>query len=497
MMVTRAIPVAIAAAGAIGVAGLLGPAPSAAASEDDDVALRRRASEALARATTFYRERVAAGGGYLWRYSDDLTRREGEGKAGDRTVWVQPPGTPAVGMAYLDAWRATGDARYLDAARETATCLVRGQLVSGGWDYRIELDPDRRRRWAYRVDGDARDKRNVTTLDDDTTQAALRLLIRVDDALDHEDAAIAAAVVSGLDALANAQYPNGAWPQRFTRPPDPARFPVRPAGYPESWPRKHPRKDYRGLYTLNDDVIANGVETMLLAWRLRGDERWLASAKRAGEFLLLAQMPEPQPAWAQQYDVEMHPAWARKFEPPAVTGGESHGAMRTLLRLARATGEARWLEPLPRAIAYLRRSLLPDGRLARFYELESNRPLYFTRGYELTHDDGDLPTHYAFKVGSGLDAIERELGRTREQLERPRESPPAGRAPTDDERRRVRQVVEALDAEGRWVEEGRLRYHGADDPTRRIIDGRTFIRNVRVLARYLAASRPRRRGKLY
>ena len=38
-------------------------------------------------------------------------------------------------------------------------------------------------------------------------------------------------------------------------------------------------------------------------------------AERAGDFILAAQMPEPQPAWAQQYDAAMHPAWARKFEP--------------------------------------------------------------------------------------------------------------------------------------------------------------------------------------
>ena len=35
----------------------------------------------------------------LWQYSDDLTQREGEGRATDTTVWVQPPGTPSVGMA--------------------------------------------------------------------------------------------------------------------------------------------------------------------------------------------------------------------------------------------------------------------------------------------------------------------------------------------------------------------------------------------------------------
>ena len=34
-------------------------------------------------------------------------------------------------------------------------------------------------------------------------------------------------------------------------------------------------------------------------------------------------------------------------------------------------------KPVPRAIQYFRKSQLKDGRLARFYELQTNRPLYF------------------------------------------------------------------------------------------------------------------------
>jgi hypothetical protein len=51
-------------------------------------------------------------------------------------------------------------------------------------------------------------------------------------------------------------------------------------------------------------------------------------------------------------------------------------------------------------------------------------------------------------------------------------------------------VLAKLDDRGRWVDEGRLRYHGADDPTRRIIACQTFIQNVGILSNYLAASKP-------
>lgn len=454
--------------------------------------LRSQAAQALAKAVHFFARRVATEGGYLWRYSEDLARREGEGVASATTVWVQPPGTPSVGMAFLEAYEATGDATYLEAARRAGECLVRGQLRSGGWDYRIEFAPADRQRFAYRVDPPRSGKRvrNVTVLDDDTTQAALRFLMRLDKALGFRDTPVHEAAQFALERLLAAQYPNGAWPQGFAAPPDPSKYPVKKAEYPASWSRTHQPQPYHTFYTLNDNVMGDMIEVMLEAARTYRDDRFHRAACRGGDFLLLAQMPEPQPAWAQQYDPQMHPAWARKFEPPAITGGESQAVLRTLMVLYRHTGDRKYLEPIPRAIAYLRRSQLADGQLARFYELKSNRPLYFTRQYVLTYDDSDLPTHYAFKVPSALDRIEREYqhlaaldpSRLKSSPAKP-SGPPSPRLAQE-----VRRVIAALDSQGRWVDEGRLRYHGKDDPTRRIIDCQTFIRNVHILSEYLAAT---------
>ena len=62
---------------------------------------RQATTNALRKATTFFHQRVAIHGGYLWQYSGDLKLRSGEGIVGPTTVWVQPPGTPAVGAAFL------------------------------------------------------------------------------------------------------------------------------------------------------------------------------------------------------------------------------------------------------------------------------------------------------------------------------------------------------------------------------------------------------------
>ena len=75
---------------------------------------------------------------------------------GPTRVEVQREGTPIVGMAYLDAWHATGDRYYLDAARDVALALVKGQYCSGGWGYFIELDPQKRAPFPYRADGRCR-----------------------------------------------------------------------------------------------------------------------------------------------------------------------------------------------------------------------------------------------------------------------------------------------------------------------------------------------------
>ncbi len=439
------------------------------------------AKRALHRAVAFFRESISVEGSYLWRYSDDLTYREGEGKADDQTGWVQPPGTPYVGEAYLAAFEATDDPDYLDAARETANALVRTQLQSGGWSYPIYFDTKRREKQAYRADG-RKDGNNVSTLDDNTTQAALRFLMKVDKANGFKDEALHECVMYGLNALLDVQYPNGAWPQRFSGPPDASQFPVVNASYPESWPREFPKRDYQHDYTFNDNTIADVIDTLLDAADVYGDDRYRAAALKGGDFMLLAQMPDPQPAWAQQYDRDMHPVWARKFEPPAVTGGESQGVMRCLIELSRRTGEKRFLEPIPKAIAYLRASELPDGRLARFYELKTNTPIYFTMDYHLTYSSDDMPTHYSFIVGSSLDAIGASYEKALKE-----NAPPAKSKPSAPSAERVQEIIDSLDYQGAWVQDGELRYH-ENTGVKRVIDCRTFAANVRTLAAYVAAS---------
>jgi len=447
--------------------------------------IRQDARAALRGSVEFFRTTVSTEGGYLWRYSADLQYREGEGLVTDSMAWVQPPGTPSVGEALLVAYQSTDDQYYIDAAQETAHALVAGQLESGGWDYRIEFDSDKRGKYRYRIDGSP-GKRNVTTLDDDTTQSALRFLMRIDKALEFKDETIHHAVTYALDKLLGAQYPNGAWPQRFTGPPEVQKYPILKASYPDAWSRRYQKKNYTNYYTFNDNVVADMVDTLFLARDIYNDNQYDRAARKAGDFIILAQMPEPQPAWAQQYSADMHPTWARKFEPPAVTGGESQGVLRTLLEIYRKTGDEKYLEPVPRALNYLENSVLADGRMPRFLELRTNKPLYFTLDYELTYDNSNMPTHYSFLNRHRLKSI-------RQAYEKLKENGPPAAAPEPRQRSassrlkaNVIKIIDALDERGAWVEPGKLKYHDEENPTTHIIDCRTFAKNIRTLSEFVA-----------
>lgn len=444
------------------------------------------ARAALHRASAFMRERATAQGSYGWWYTADLEERSGEGRMTPTQGWVQPPGMPAVGTAYLQAYEATRDSYYLDAAREVGRMLLRVQLRSGGWWYLAEFDPVARQSWCYRLEPDCRDDdkasendfRNATTFDDNTTQAALAFLIRLDRALPERDQALSEAVEYGLQKLRKAQYANGAWPFRLDKRSSAEVAPSVRARYPEEWSWTYVPIRSRIFYSTNDYLMRNTIRLFLLAHKTYGKRGYLEAARRGGKFLLAAQLPEPQPGWAQQYNSDMEPIWGRKFEPPALASRETAGNIDALLDLYLYTGDEAWLRPTRPAITWLERSRLPDGDWSRFYELKSNTPLFVDRDYQLTYSDADMPTHYGFKSHLDIPAV---LGRFA-QIAAPGDDrlPRDARSVACEACRtalaiKVAESVARLDDQGRWVEGDR-------------IYSETFVGRVQILAAYLAAS---------
>jgi len=99
-----------------------------------------------------------------------------------------------------------------------------------------------------------------------------------------------------------------------------------------------------------------------------------------------------------------------------------------------------------------------------------------------------MPTHYAFKVGNWIDSAQRQYDElvklSPDKLRQVNATKPA-RSPSSKLIAQVKAVLGDLDDRGRWVEAGTLRYQGDNDPTRRVIDCTTFIRNVNTLSAYL------------
>ena len=454
---------------------------------------------AAARAVGYATQHLADHGGYLWWYRTDLKEQAGEGRPVPRgTIWVQPPGTPTVGEAILRMGEVTGDQRYLAAATATGEALAWGQLASGGWYAWIQFGPPTLKALHYRHDWERDHKasgkrRNTSTFDDDITQSALRFMLKLDKQLHGRNKAIHHAVGVGLPALLGTQNPNGGWPQVFTEAADPSR-PVLQATFPETWRERPGGVSYWDFYTLNDGVIQANVETLYLAADLYDSKRCLAAAARAGDFLLLAQLPAPQPVWAQQYNFQMQPCWARKFEPPAASSWETVMSLETLLEIWLRTGDDKYRKAMDPAIAWLDQRRLPSGLWARFYELQTNRPLYMTSDYQLTYSDADTPAHYGFKQD-----ISDRLQRLKDQLKLGRDKLLAQRthSPTPKEQRaklaeltpRVEQVLASLDAQGRWVMvQTTMKGKPLPEP-REVLDMQVLTDNLNLLADYLEAAK--------
>lgn len=445
-----------------------------------------QARDALAKASSFLQS-IATEGGYLWFYSEDMTTRRGEAVATPSQVWVQSPGTPTVGQTFLRAYAVTRDEQFFNASQAAALALVRGQLESGGWSYLIEFDPEARKRWAYRDQPVAARANNTTTFDDDNTQSALRFLMTfwkmADERKSPEASRVREAIDYGLRKMMEAQYPNGAWPQRYEgKPRDPAKYPVQPARFPKDWSRSWSNAPYGDFYTFNDNTQRDCIETMLEAWKVLGERKYWDTALRGGDFLILAQLPEPQPGWAQQYNFNLEPDWARAFEPPAVCTGESSGVMRLLVDLYLETGDDKFLKPIPAAIAWLKRSPISTNRWARLYELETNKPIYGDRDgqihYTLAEISLERQRGYGWEGEFGVpgairyyETVQRE-GRerhlaTRNARELNRNLKSLANA--------AGQIVRAQDEKGRWLTGDR-------------IETRTFVRNMNALCDYLEAA---------
>jgi rhamnogalacturonyl hydrolase YesR len=451
----------------LGLALLQGPVLSGTSQrelEDGSRILAAGARTALEKGIAFFHS-ISIEGGYVYHYTLDLTERWGEGRTDHRTIEVQPPGTPAVGQSFFRAYRIVGDEAFLRAAEEAADALIRGQNDLGGWGHKIYFDGP---------------KSKIVSFDDDQTQSAIRFLMELDQELDNPS--LSSAIEKALKMMMSSQMDHGGWPHR----------------YPREW-------SYHDFATFNDGGINDCISVMQAAHRHYGRVEYMESLQKAGWFLILSQLPPPQPGWAQQYNQYLQPAWARAFEPPAVCSLVTIRNIHTLIDLYSYTGSGRYLEPIPDALRWLESTRLQNGKWARFVEIGTGKPLYYDRGRIRVEsvDELSIERRTGYGYEQDLSAPLQEAKKRFEEITKkgrdapsPGENLPRERAEVikrlSELKSEVAGIIESQDEKGRWiVKNDRYRKVTPGKPwtgeyeTKDRISSALFNRNVGILCEFL------------
>lgn len=324
-----------------------------------------------------YFHSININGGYVYYYTTDLKEKWGEVSTDDFTIEVQPPGTPAVGFAFLNAFKVTGDNTFLRYAREAGQALIIGQNKYGGWDHRIYFE--------------RKLKKTVVSFDDNQTQSAVRFLMALDQEMNDE--ALHQSVLKALDIMLKTQLEQGGWPHKYPK-----------------------QGNYHDYATFNDAGINRCVDVMIDAYKFYRLDDYYKSIVKAGNYIYISQLPPPQPGWAQQYNEFLQPTWARAFEPPSVCPAVTLNNINTLIEIYKLTGNDTLLFPISDALKWVESVKMPNGKWPRFAELYTNKPLYYDRGRIGVNNFKDLSPERSTGYGYELNLTD-NLNRTRKNYE--------------------------------------------------------------------------------
>ncbi|MDR1282875.1 MAG: pectate lyase [Opitutaceae bacterium] len=276
-------------------------------------------------------------------------------------------GTALVAAWLLYGYEILGDYHYLDLARKSADFYVAAQKPEGAWNYNYKISIN-----------------NVTHKDlpeyklQDSVQSHPLFLLSYIYRLTGEKKYHDSAIRSGEFYL-KAQNPDGSWSHHYN---------------PELQRGETARRQPNGG-EINDMAMNDAIDVMVLMWHTTKDRRYIDAIKRAGEWLLRAQLRGAVNGWAQQYDDQLRPAWAREFEPPALSCSATADACRALAGLYRLSGDERFRNAIIECLDWFA-SHIPGKTMYDYYEVETGRPV---RAHEnkIYHLD-DLVEDAAFRA---------------------------------------------------------------------------------------------------
>lgn len=431
-----------------------------------DPNLMSQAEISLQKGVAFFHS-VNTHGGYVYYVTPDLSLRWGEGPKDAETIEVQPPGTPAVGESFLRVYQTTGNNTALLAAKEAARSLIRGQNKYGGWDHTINF---------------AAMSNETVSFDDNQSQSAVSFLIALDQEID--DSLLSEGTKRAIEMMMTTQLNNGGWPHKF----------------PE-------QGNYHDYATFNDGGINDCIRVMMEAYLLYKDNEAIEkSLRKAARFMMISQLPPPQPGWAQQYNEYLQPAWARTFEPPSVCPSVTIRNINSLIELYLVLEDETLLEPIPDALRWLRDVRMENGKWARFVELGTNKALYYDRqrirvnSLEELHPERGTAYAYETNLKSALEETstryEKALQLGYKGLSKDENSEKSKEEMTQHMRTlssSVRRILEAQELSGAWITRDDrfkttmpkgIRWNGQYSVMDRI-SSRVFNQNIAILCEYI------------
>ncbi len=412
--------------------------PAFPAGLDED--LLRRAEDGARRFLRFW-ERHQMGGGwgvmYVW---PEMLPTEAQGRG-----YVNPYGffsndkswaTATAAMEYIFAHQVLGDRPFLDVARRTGEMYLDTVDKYGAWSWTYMSTPAGARPRAGRK----------VKLQDSNQSHPIFLLAHLH-RVTGDERYLEAAKAGGALMLA-AQNPNGSWSHSYDLD---RKMGFTAQGKPQGG-------------EINDKCMNDAMDLMLFMYHLTEDRKYLDALLRAGDWLIEAQSDDPTHGWAEQYDRDNNPAWARSFEPPADCPGRSNLALQALRLMWWLTGDTKYLAPIEEFVDWLD-AIKTDGGWWKYYDVKTGRGVVATNNRMFLVDDPAQVAEYRSLVpadaGMPAPSATVNLRQWRDFLEAARagEPPPAIAPPTRESclayvRENAEGIaarLQAQDASGAWV----------------------------------------------
>jgi PelA/Pel-15E family pectate lyase len=284
-------------------------------------------------------------------------------------------------------------------AMEIAYLVMLYQRESGGWPKNIDITTPRKEKEKKAIAADK--KVHDSTIDNGSTYPQLRFLAKVYQATANQK--ILDSFMKGYGYILESQYSNGGWPQFYPL-----------------------RKGYYSHVTFNDNAMTEVLNFLHDVGKGAGEFSFLSdtdrerarNAEQKGLDIILKTQIEvngKMTGWCAQYDENtLEPADARSYELASISGMETVGLVEYLMSIENPTPQivkaiqsaCEWLESSkitgyrmqydndPASPRKFNRYLVEDPNAkplwARFYDIETNKPLYIDRGGIRRENHNDL-----------------------------------------------------------------------------------------------------------